>query len=224
MTYFYKKTFILIISIVISGLCFSQSSEIKIRFIGNCGLNLTDGNTNLYIDFPYKSGAHDYMEYDKSELDNIKGNAIFIFTHTHSDHYSKALLKKFNGKKYGPWNISDLEELSKSIPDFTIQSFKTKHNFSFKHYSYLITWHNKKIFISGDTGDSETISAQKDIDWAFIPAWLTLDAKEKDINLGSISKMFAIYHIGPKDKVTNDKNDPQIKLLDKQGEIISIPY
>jgi hypothetical protein len=36
--------------------------------------------------------------------------------------------------------------------------------------------------------------------------------------------MFAIYHIGPNDKITKDTNDTQIKLLDKQGETISIPY
>lgn len=51
---------------------FAQTNEITIRFIGNCGMYFTDGTTNFYVDFPYKSGAHNYMEYDSSELDNIK--------------------------------------------------------------------------------------------------------------------------------------------------------
>jgi hypothetical protein len=51
---------------------FCQSKEIKIKFIGNCGLYLTDGNSNFYIDFPYKSGAHNYMEYDKSEISGVR--------------------------------------------------------------------------------------------------------------------------------------------------------
>jgi len=36
--------------------------------------------------------------------------------------------------------------------------------------------------------------------------------------------MFAVYHIGPDDNITNDENEPRIKLLNKQGEIITIPY
>jgi len=71
---------------------FAQSNEIKIEFMGNCGLYMTDGTTNIYADFPYKSGAFSYMEFDKAELDSIKENSIFIFTHKHADHYS--------GKKY----------------------------------------------------------------------------------------------------------------------------
>ena len=90
--------------ILLSNSAYSQTNEIKIKFIGNCGLYMTDGVTNFYIDFPYKSGAHNYMEYDQSELDSVKDNSIFIFTHRHSDHYSKKHLKK--AERY---NIRSLE-------------------------------------------------------------------------------------------------------------------
>lgn len=213
--------------ILLSNFVYSQANEIKVRFIGNCGLYMTDGVTNFYIDFPYKSGAHNYMEYDKSEIENIKDNAIFIFTHRHADHYSKKMLKKLVGKKFDPWNIEALEKLGESIPDFAIKAFKTDHivfGISFKHYSYLITWHNKKIFISGDTTDSETIASQTDIDWTFAPAWLLMDAKGKGVDLKNLSKMYAIYHVGREDKIVLDGKYPQLKLLNKQGEIITIPY
>ena len=222
-----KKITLIITLICISNFGFCQSNEIKIKFIGNCGLHMTDGESNFYIDFPYKSGAHNYMEYDKSEIDSIKDKAIFIFTHRHADHYSKKILKKLNGQIFDPWNIAQLEKLSESISEFHIKAFKTQHKvfgISFKHYSYQITWHGKKIYLSGDTENSETIATQKDIDWAFIPVWLATDAKDKGIKLGTISKMYAIYHIGPHDKITNDRKDPQIKLLDKQGEVIIIPF
>ena len=189
---------------------------------------MTDGILNIYIDFPYKSGAHHYMEYDSSELDSVKSNPIFIFTHKHSDHYSgklvKKLSKKLDGKIYSPWNVKELLKLNNKLTDFTIEAFKTKHRFSINHYSYLISWHNKRIFISGDTEHAETIAALKDIDWAFVPVWLLMDANEKGIKLGDVSKMFAIYHIGPGDNITNNENEPKIKLLNKQGEIIRIPY
>lgn len=205
---------------------YCQAKEIKIKFIGNCGLYMTDGSTNFYIDFPYKSGAHNYMEYDKSEIDSIKDNAIFIFTHRHSDHYCNKILKKLSGQKFDPYRIEELEKLSETLPDFDIKAFKTEHKvfgISFKHYSYLITWHHRKIFISGDTENAETLAMQKDIDWAFIPSWLVSDAQEKGIKLGPISKMYAIYHIGPKDIITSEPSDPKIKLLNKQGEVITIP-
>ena len=211
-----------------SNSTFSQTSEIKIRFIGNCGLSMTDGISNIYIDFPYKSGAHNYMEYDLSELDSVKNNPIFIYTHKHSDHFSgklvRKLVKKLGGRMYSPWNINELLNLNNILKDFTIEVIKTKHRFSINHYSYLITWHNKRIFISGDTEHAETIAVLKDIEWAFIPVWLLMDANEKGIKLGDISKMFAVYHIGPGDHITIEDNNPKIKLLNKQGEIITIPY
>ena len=201
-----------------------QTNEIKIRFIGNCGLHITDGTYDIYADFPYKSGAHHYSEYDDSELDNLKENAIYIFTHKHSDHYYRGkmnqILKTKNGRKYGKWNISELENLSNILPDFEIKAFKTKHQFSFNHYSYLITWHGKKIYLSGDAESADTLAGVKDIDWAFVPAWLMVDVVEKDIKPDV--KKIAIYHIGPRDTVniTGDK----IIMLKKQGEVFSLPY
>ncbi len=204
---------------------FAQSKEISVRFIGNCGLHLTDGTTNFYIDFPYKSGAHNYMEYDASEVQNIKPNSIFIFTHRHADHYSKKLWKKHRGQKFDPYNTEKLEQLSKQIPEFSIQSFRTPHKvfgISFKHYSYLITWHGKKIYLSGDTESADTFAKQKDIDYTFAPIWMFMDANEKSIIAKSISKMLIVYHIGPNDRVKLGPADPQIKLLNIQGEVIRI--
>jgi len=41
------------------------------------------------------------MEFDASELDSIKENSIFIFTHKHSDHYSNKSIKKVIKEKGG---------------------------------------------------------------------------------------------------------------------------
>lgn len=113
------------------------------------------------------------MKFDPSEIDKIKKNAISIFTHKHTDHYSgknmRRVLREKQGQKFGKWNITELEALGDSIPNFSVKAFKTSHKFSTNHYSYLITWHDKKIFLSGDTGDTEVIGSIKEIDWAFIP-------------------------------------------------------
>jgi len=210
--------------IFILNLGFGQSNEIKIRYIGNCGLHITDGVNHLYADFPYKSGAHDYIEYDASEIDSLKEKSFYIFTHKHSDHYSKKLLKKVfktkNGKAFGSWNITELEKLGDFIPGFEITTYKTKHLFSFRHYSYLITWHGKRIFLSGDTESADTILDIKEMDWAFVPAWLVAEIVDsgRDFN----TKKIGIYHIGPKDNI--EISGPRVLMLKTQGEVISIPY
>lgn len=148
---------------------------------------MTDGNINLYVDFTYKSGAHRHIEYDESELKNIKENAVFLFTHRHSDHYLKKLVRKmkkeFAGYVYGNWNTDQLKELNNSTNDFSIQEFKTSYKFAFKHYSYLITWHGKKIYLSGHTGDLTEISKIKDIDWAFVNPWIYMNAENKKVKI-----------------------------------------
>ena len=124
----YKRNYLIIFFLAFWQISFGQSNEITIRFIGNCGLYMSDGTTDIYSDFPYKSGAHHYMEYDASELDNLKENAYFVFTHKHSDHYYKGtvnrLLKAKNGKKVDRWNMSNLEAMNATIPDFKIEALK----------------------------------------------------------------------------------------------------
>ncbi len=225
MTNFYRKLVFIITLIGISNFGFSQSNEIKIKFIGNCGLYLTDENSNLYIDFPYKSGAYGYMKYDQTEIDSIQENSIFLFTHRHADHYSKKILKqiksKHKGKVFGNWNTKKFEKLNNSIDDFKIETFKTKHRFTFKHYSYLITWHGKRIFLSGDTETADIIATIKDINWAFVPYWIMLDAKEKNLKIDT--EKFGIYHLYPNQKINNSAPE-KIVLLNKQGEVIKIQY
>lgn len=213
------------ILVSIQNLGHAQSKEITIRFIGNCGMQLSDGISNIYTDFPYVSGFNQYMEYKDSELIDIKDSSIFIFTHKHPEHYSKKrmkqVLKEKGGSKYGSWDIAQLESLNKIIPNFRIQAYKTPHFLSRKHYSYLIEWHGKRIFLSGDTKHNETIVSINNIDWVFMPAWMVREAF-MDNKLKVDSKMFAVYHIGLKDDIRI--SGERFIMLKKQGELISLPY
>lgn len=215
-----------------STIGFGQSSEITFEFIGNCGLHLTDGSTDLYIDFPYKSGAFNYMEFEESELDSIKENSYFVFTHKHADHYSRkslrSALKKKKGAAFGVWNISKLAQLQDSIGDFEIEAFKTKHSFfgiPFRHYSYLITWHGIRIFLSGDTTNPETIGTIENIDWAFVPYWILKSAREQEINIDA--SMSFVYHLYPSQIKSAEEafaEKETIHPLTVQGEKHSISF
>jgi len=218
-----NKIFVIITLIFFMNFGYSQTDEIKIKFIGNCGMYLTDGNINLYVDFPYKSGAHKYMKYDENQLYNISENSIFLFTHKHKDHYSKKLVrkmkKKYNGKIYDNWNVNKLDDLNNTLNNFSIKAIKTPHSFTFKHYSYLITWHNKKIYFTGDTGSLEAINGVKNIDWLFTNPWLFMNAKSKKIKIDT--KMIGLYHLYPNQKIEGEipKN---MMILKKENEIITI--
>lgn len=221
----YKKILFVFTFFLYSNLGFSQSNEIKIQFLGNCGLYLTDGTMNVYVDFPYKSGAFNYMEFDRATLDSIRENSIFIFTHKHPDHYSgknmRKTLREKGGQKYGKWNIDQLTQLSNPTGDFSVQALQTKHRFSFKHYSYLLTWHGKKIYFSGDTETTDTVLTMQDLDWAFVPYWIAMEVNEQNVSIDT--KMVGVYHFYPNTQITNSSPD-KIKTLDKQGERIVIPY
>ena len=207
------------------GFLTAQSHAITVRFIGNCGLYMSDGALDVYVDLPYKSGAFGYMDYPGSEIDSIKANATHIFTHRHPDHYSKKLVKKLSGTVYGPWKVkkkrrADLSAPAYSAAQFTVQTFRTKHRFARHHYSYLITWHGKRIYLSGDTEGAETIAQVTTMDIAFVPAWIMRDAKEKNITIDA--QRFAVYHLYPTEKVTTD--NPKVTVLRTQGEVLALPY
>lgn len=221
------KSVVLSLGFLISAtLSFAQTNAIEIKFIGNCGMLLTDGESNIYVDFPYKSGAHKYAEYSPAQMDSIPDNAIFIFTHKHSDHYSRKLVKQVKknnkGNVFGPWNSEELEKLN-SINGFSVKAFDTKHRYSFDHRSYLITWHGKRFYFSGDTetaDTADTLAALDNINVAFVPRWLLQDARDRDISLET--ELLVIYHIGPLENITTQ--NPKIILLNTEGQRLSIPY
>jgi hypothetical protein len=165
------------------------------------------------------------MKYDATEIDNIKENSIFLFTHRHADHYSKKIVRQIKskhlGRVFGNWNTESFEKLSSAIDDFNIKVFKTKHRFTFKHYSYLITWHGKRIFFSGDTESAETIASFKEINWAFVPTWMISDAIKNKLKIDA--EKIGVYHLYPNQKITNSAPNKYF-LLNKQGEEIIIQY
>lgn len=205
-------------------LTLGQSGNIHVRYIGNCGMQLSDGELDVFVDFPYKSGAYGYMTYDSIQLGRIPEGAIFIFTHRHADHYSKKLVKPYKARVYGPWKNKVKTAGDTIINDtahaFIVQAYSTKHRFARYHYSYLITWHGKRIFISGDTTNPETAGSIPQMDIAFAPTWLLTNAFDQHIKLHA--DRFAVYHLYPDQQVPVE--DDRIQLMRQQDEVITIPY
>jgi len=102
-------------------------------------------------------------------------------------------------------------------------AFKTQHKVfgkSFKHYSYLITWHGKVIYVSGDTSDLDDLKNIKNIDIAFVNPWLFMKAQREKVKIDA--KKFGIYHLYPQQKIDGEI-PPHLIILKNQGQIISVP-
>ena len=142
------------------------------KFIGNCGFCLTDGVDRLYIDFPYKSGAYGYMSFSKHNLDSLStygSDACFLFTHAHDDHFNRKEVRSRKLKAVGPFGIRcyvnnyiTIDQLNKSGA-WHIIPFKTRHALCIEHYSYVLEWHDTRIFISGDTKDISVLKKTNNI-------------------------------------------------------------
>jgi L-ascorbate metabolism protein UlaG (beta-lactamase superfamily) len=217
------KVCLTVIFSLFSLFSFPQSEKIEITFIGNCGFFMTDGKINMYVDFPYKSGAHDYMTYNIKLSDSIHDHSIFLYTHGHADHYSKKLFKKTNQKLYGPWPVTlylsgkrkyTLKALNDSMPNFFITEFKTKHSFSFKNLSYLIVWDGKRIFISGDAETADTLCKMKNLDLVIAPAWVIMDANKRNLKIDT--RKIIICHQRSQEGINNKNPDKIIVPIQNQ--------
>jgi L-ascorbate metabolism protein UlaG (beta-lactamase superfamily) len=130
-------------------------------------------------------------------------------------------LRKKKGQKYGKWNIKALEQFCHSIPGFNITPIETNHSISITHYSYLMTWHHKRIYFYGDTETTDIALTMTNLDWAFIPYWTAIQLNKQQATLDA--KMLGVYHFYP-EMLPTTSNPEKVKLLINQGDIITIPY
>jgi L-ascorbate metabolism protein UlaG (beta-lactamase superfamily) len=65
------------------------------------------------------------------------------------------------------------------------------------HNSYLVTWHGRRLYFSGDTDDATTLLGTKQLDVAFVSPWLYKRAA------GRIdARRIMIYHHTASEQVT----------------------
>lgn len=169
------------------------------EFIGNEAFRITDGTTTLFSDFPYESGAFGYMKYDESKLQPVE-RSYCLFTHGHSDHFAPGLISKIGCTVIGPQSVLMLAKGARtiapsqkiSLPEFTVTPFKTDHDAT-EHYSYLVEWHGKRLYFSGDTESTAELKSQHSVDVLFITPWLLKYAQAQNA-LPRAKQMFVYHH------------------------------
>jgi L-ascorbate metabolism protein UlaG (beta-lactamase superfamily) len=121
------------IVILLAAAAPAAGPTLQARFLGNAAFEISDGETTLLTDFPYRSGAFGYMEYDPSEL-RARPRSVCLITHAHADHFDASLVAKVGCRVVGP-ALPAAETVR--LEGITIQPVKTGHAGA-AHFSYLV--------------------------------------------------------------------------------------
>ena len=194
-----------------------QPVELRARFIGNMSFAITDGTTTVMSDFPYQSGYSSYMTYPASEIQSPTTETISLITHRHADHWEASLFQRTNWKVVAPVDVvlsvpvdRRLDPKSLKGP-LRIEPLETPHA-GIGHNSYVVTWHGRRLYFTGDTDDVTALLATKQLDVAFVSPWLYKQAA------GRIdAKRIVIYHHTAKEQVPGCTGTCTVP---KQGETI----
>ena len=205
----------------------AAAGELTVTFIGNMAFHITDGETTLLSDFPYRSGAYGYMEYDMDDVPPIK-NGVSLITHSHGDHWYKDQFAKMDLSIIGPTSVTNKVDPKKIVPfdpdgpmtfrDIEVQAIEMPHKLSPQHYSYLVTWHGLRLYFPGDTETPADMLHREDIDIMFISPWLIRTIERQDLTLDT--KVLVVYH----QKIGEEFPPFQDYKRMKQGESFTMEF
>ncbi len=183
---------------LLMALAFTTTADtLDIRFIGNAGFVISDGTVSLVTDLPYRSGAFGYMTYD---LDGVQppGRVVAVITHRHDDHFDHDAFLASGWEIVGPREVTDRLPADRVVPlesavsvgQFTITPLRTPHSGT-EHYSYIIEWRGRRLYLTGDTEDPTQLLATEALDIAFVTPWLMCEVSRRG---GSIQTNQIVLH------------------------------
>ena len=203
-----------------------QPPALEARFIGNMAFAISDGSFTLMTDFPYQSGYSVYMTYPASEIRSSTATTLSLITHRHGDHWEPALFAKTNWKVAGPPDVTKglaadrVLPLSERTPvgPLQIERLETPHA-NIGHYSYIVTWHGKRLYFTGDTETIDRLIAARDLDVAFVSPWNYRSAIGRNRRIDA--KRIVIYHHQAFEEIPECRADHRCQVP-RQGETVTI--
>jgi len=183
-----------------------QRPALDVRFVGNMAVAVTDGAVTLVTDFPYESGYSGYMTYAPAEIRSGTSTTLALITHRHRDHWERSLFSGTNWKFAGPSDVTaglpaDRVVALTATTTFgpvTIERFETPHA-NVGHYSYIVTWHGRRLYFSGDTESGDSLAAAKNLDVAFVSTWMYRALLRRGVRIDA--RRIVIYHHHPGERV-----------------------
>jgi hypothetical protein len=182
------------------------SPTLDLALVGNAAVQISDGKLTLVTDFPYRSGAFGYMTYDRSQI-WTGSNVLALITHRHDDHVDVDTLKDL------PWRVVGPQEVTKQLspaaivqaaaassidPALKIEALRTPHA-DVEHFSYVVAWHGRRFYFSGDTEDPSSVLSQKSLDIAFVTPWILRAVASKGSRIDAARVV--IYHHTARERV-----------------------
>lgn len=172
---------------------------LEARFLGNMAFAISDGVTTLMSDFPYQSGYSRYMTYDSALIRSATASTLALITHRHADHWEPALFTATGWSVAGPADVTASIDPSRIVPlagggtfgAMRIDAIETLHA-SVGHYSYIVTWHGRRLYFSGDTESPASLLSARDLDVAFVSPWQYRAALRSGKPIDA--KRIVIYH------------------------------
>lgn len=162
--------------LVLSGASGTDEAP-HLRYIGNAAFEITDGRHVILIDFPYRSGAYGYMEFDRSEL-HERAASLCLFTHAHADHFDPRALAAVGCTVAGP---EEVREKAGEAPVLdgnrfagaTIRCIDSEHG-DVDHCSWQLSWHGREMLLAGDVETLAPVVEGLDrLDLIVAPYWLS---------------------------------------------------
>lgn len=186
---------------------------LQARFLGNAAFEISDGDATLLTDFPYRSGAFGYMEYDPKEV-SARPRSVCLITHAHADHFEASLVARVGCR------VVDPAAAAAAGPDIrlqgiTIKPVRTEHA-GIAHFSYLVEWKGLRLYFTGDTESTAELSRQGRLDALFITPWL-LQAARTAKALPE-TPWVVVYHHQTDEKVPAGTGC----IVPRQGQVIEI--
>jgi L-ascorbate metabolism protein UlaG (beta-lactamase superfamily) len=205
------------------------SPVLQARFIGNMAYAITDGTVTLFTDFPYESGYSVYMEYDPSEIRSPTKETIALVTHRHGDHWDRGLFARTDWHVIAPEDgLTDVPaaRVVRALPlqparttitsgPIAIEALPTPHA-NIGHYSYLVTWHGRRFYFTGDTDSADQLLAVKNLDVAFVSPWLFERAARAGRRIDA--KRIVIYHQTADERIAECRDTCRVP---RQGETLT---
>lgn len=143
-------------------------------------IEITDGAVTLISDFPYQVGYAGASGYDRAaETKASRIPTLALITHRHLDHWEPRIFAGTNWKVFGPSDVTSGVPADRVLPararvtfgPVQIEPIETPHH-NIGHYSYIVTWHGKRLYFSGDTESTDSLREAKNIDVAFVSPWM----------------------------------------------------
>jgi L-ascorbate metabolism protein UlaG (beta-lactamase superfamily) len=197
----FGRCFPILVPLALATAAVAQSSPLRIQFIGNEAVAISDGRLLLVTDFPYQSGAFGYMRYEPSVLDPAGRSVVLLITHRHDDHFDPRTVRDTSWRVLAPAEVARRLPSGLVLPLDTVVSVggatvrpiaTSHHNAAVEHYSYLVEWAGRRLYFVGDTEDPVALLAQRQLDVAFVSPWLW--KAERNRNARIDARQVVIYH------------------------------